>query len=78
MRTHPAMQGTRAQSLVREDPACCGTAKPQLLRPHTLEAMLHNERSPKDTAKTQRSAPAPKKVHNNHQPSAAFQGAGTW
>ena len=68
------MQGTRAQSLVREDPACCGTAKP-LLRLHTLEPMLHNKRSPNDTAKTQRSAPAPKKVHNNHQPSAAFQEA---
>ena len=77
MRIHLAMQGTRVQALVGDDPACHRTTKPQLLRPHTLEPMLHNKRSPNDTAKTQYSAAAPKTVQNNAQPSAAFQEAGT-
>ena len=28
LRTHLPMQGTRVQSLVREDPTCCGATKP--------------------------------------------------
>ena len=49
------VQGTQVQSLVREDPTCCGATKPvrhnywacmlQLLRPACLDPMLHNKRS---------------------------------
>ena len=49
------MRGTRVRSLVREDPTCCGAAKPmccnywvqesQLLKPECLEPVLWNKRS---------------------------------
>ena len=41
------MQGTRVRSLVQEDFICCGTTKPlcQNYQAHTLETVLHNERS---------------------------------
>ena len=52
---HLSMQGTRAQSLVWEDSTCQGATKPlhhnywahmlQLLKPMSLEPVVHNKRS---------------------------------
>ena len=55
LRIHLPMQGTWVQSLAQEDPTCRGATKPvrhncwahvlQLLKPVSLEPVLHNKRS---------------------------------
>ena len=48
MGVHLLVQGTQAQFLGQEDPACCGAAEPCVITagPTRPEPVLHSERSP--------------------------------
>ena len=56
LRLHLPVQGTRVQSLVKEDPTCCGAAKPvcrSYWSPHT-RPVLCSKRSRRDEKPTRR------------------------
>ena len=69
------MQGTRVRALVREDPTCCGAAKPgtTTTEPARLEPVLRNKRSRNSEKPAHHNEESPLLAASRESPRAAMK-----